>query len=274
MSSTIALMCASSAATAVFILREEIKAAVLIEQNTEKDTDFTFVASCIAVIVWAICAKFVAWCGFKKGIGMVVMDAPLVLGFCGVCFVIQWISTNIYPGLNSKYFSMLPLASSSMLSPLFYLRLFSHCLGHASWTHLSGNLSIITIVGPTCEMAFGTWPLMVFMLLTAFSTGFVHYATILAGLQIDRAVMGASGLLFMLLVLAPSRDHPEGKIRASFIFLMFFWVWKEFVGIVGAANDGISHEAHAVGAVVGGLVGLLAKETSLLDRIKQCKSSA
>lgn len=43
-----------------------------------------------------------------------------------------------------------------MLSPLFYVRLFGHVLGHASWDHFTGNILLILVIGPMIEEKYGS----------------------------------------------------------------------------------------------------------------------
>ena len=37
---------------------------------------------------------------------------------------------------------------SSLKDPLFYIRLFGHVLGHASWDHFLNNMLLLLVVGP------------------------------------------------------------------------------------------------------------------------------
>ena len=37
---------------------------------------------------------------------------------------------------------------SSLKDPLFYIRLFGHVLGHASWEHFLNNMLLLLVIGP------------------------------------------------------------------------------------------------------------------------------
>ncbi len=48
---------------------------------------------------------------------------------------------------------------SSLKDPLFYIRLFGHVLGHASWDHFLNNMLLLLVVGPPMEEKYGSKPL-------------------------------------------------------------------------------------------------------------------
>mmetsp|Transcript_136659 Transcript_136659/g.262614 ORF Transcript_136659/g.262614 Transcript_136659/m.262614 type:complete len:264 (+) Transcript_136659:66-857(+) len=181
-------------------------------------------------------------------------DAPVVLGFSAACIAIQAVTSYVWNEFTQTYFSLWPWAYTSFWQPLTYFRVFSQVLGHGGWDHLNGNLTIIILVGPPCETAYGARQLLVIMLLTAFVTSICHYALAPKfALQ-----LGASGIVFMLIMLNSLREHQAGKLRVSFLALLGLWVWKEAKGFVQnrvGGFDGISHLAHLFGAVVGALAG-------------------
>ena len=60
---------------------------------------------------------------------------------------------------------------SSLKDPLFYIRLFGHVLGHASWDHFLNNMLLLLVVGPPMEEKYGSKPLLCGMVFTALVTG-------------------------------------------------------------------------------------------------------
>lgn len=40
---------------------------------------------------------------------------------------------------------------SSLLSPMTWIRMFTHIFGHADWSHLIGNMSYLLLLGPMLE---------------------------------------------------------------------------------------------------------------------------
>ena len=101
---------------------------------------------------------------FKK----ISYNSPVILTFVFISFfalVLNYITGGV---TNRLFFSVY---RSSMLSPLFYVRLFGHVLGHASWDHFTGNILLILVIGPMIEEKYGSKRLLIMILFTAFITG-------------------------------------------------------------------------------------------------------
>ena len=60
---------------------------------------------------------------------------------------------------------------ASLFSPLFYLRLFSHVLGHAGLSHFMGNMVLLLVVGPPMEEKYGSQTLFMAISCTALISG-------------------------------------------------------------------------------------------------------
>lgn len=206
----------------------------------------------------------------REELGMISLDAPVTLGLMAASIVVQFLTDHVWSSLTQDYFSLWPWAYTSFWQPMTYLRLFTQVIGHGGWDHLLGNLTIIILVGPPCEAAYGARSLSVMMLITAFVTSVFHYAMAPKyALQ-----LGASGIVFMLITLNSLKDHKEGKIRVSFLALLALWVWKELKGFihnrVSGSNDGVSHLAHLFGAVVGALLGFLINDRGARQKVLGC----
>ena len=92
---------------------------------------------------------------------------------------------------------------SSLKDPLFYLRLFGHVLGHADLEHFLSNMLLFLVVGPPMEEKYGSVPLLQAIVLTAFVSG-VLQCILFPGV----ALLGASGIVFMLIMLASLSGGP------------------------------------------------------------------
>ena len=86
---------------------------------------------------------------------------------------------------------------SSLKDPLFYIRLFGHVLGHASWDHFLNNMLLLLVVGPPMEEKYGSKPLLCGMVFTALVTGVLQCV-----LFPRSGLLGASGIVFMLIMLS------------------------------------------------------------------------
>ena len=138
-------------------------------------------------------------------------------------------------------------ASPHLDSIQSYVGLFSHILGHASWQHLLGNFMLILLIGPILEERHGSGPLLVMILLTALITGVANALLSSAGL------MGASGIVFMMILLASMANVRGGEIPLTFVAIAIIYLGGEVVR--SFHNDNISQLAHLVGGAVGGAFG-------------------
>lgn len=132
-------------------------------------------------------------------------------------------------------------------SPVHYFRLFSHALGHADWGHLVGNFSLILILGPILEEKYGAKNMVIMSLITAIVTGVINILFLKTGL------LGASGLVFMMIMLASFANFRSGTIPLTFILVLVFYVGNE---VFQAFNkDNVSHFAHILGGLSGSIFG-------------------
>src|SRR5690349_4237987 len=92
-----------------------------------------------------------------------------------------------------------------------YLGLFTHPLGHVGWDHYLGNFMLILLVGPILEERHGSMSLLLMMLVTAVVTGLVNVAFS------DHALLGASGIVFMMILLASTANIRQGEIPLTFV---------------------------------------------------------
>lgn len=127
-------------------------------------------------------------------------NAPVTLTFSFIA-VIVLILENIFSSFSyvnfiNYLFSVPGREQFSFFNPIDYFRLVSHILGHADWAHLIGNLSFILLLGPTLEEKVGSAKLLLMILMTAFFTGLLNVLFFKTGL------MGASGIVFMLILLS------------------------------------------------------------------------
>ncbi len=52
---------------------------------------------------------------------------------------------------------------SSLADPLFFVRLFGHVLGHASWDHFIGNMLLFRVIAPPLEERYGGIPIILIL---------------------------------------------------------------------------------------------------------------
>ena len=174
-------------------------------------------------------------------------NSPVVLSFAivsALVLVIDQISGGIF---TRSFFVLYPDFSAS--SPLSWLRLFTYVIGHANWTHLIGNFSFILLIGPVLEEKYGSLPLLLMMLVTAVATAILNILIVKTGL------LGASGIVFMLILLSSFTNIRQGEIPLTFILIVALYLVKEFVNAFTPST--VSELAHIVGGIIGGMFGFI-----------------
>ena len=139
---------------------------------------------------------------------------------------------------------------SAPADPLTYVRLFGHVLGHANLSHYVSNMMLFLLLGPMIEEKYGSKQLLGMILLTALVTGLVNL------LLFPSALLGASGVVFMLIILSSMVRLEEGKIPLTMILVVIIYLGQElYNGIV--SQDSVSQLTHILGGACGGGFGWL-----------------
>ena len=129
------------------------------------------------------------------------------------------------------------------------MRFFTHVLGHSGYSHYMGNMLLLLLVGPGLEEKYGSRNLLLTIVITAFATGLVQFL-----LFPHSALLGASGIVFMMIVLSSFTAARKGEIPVTLILVVIFYLGGEIVdGLF--QRDNISQIAHIVGGVCGLVFG-------------------
>ena len=182
----------------------------------------------------------------KKKKLRVTFNAPVVLSIVAVSFAATLLG-YITGGLSGRLLFM--TYRSSLLSPLTWLRAFTHIFGHADWAHLVGNMSYLLLLGPMLEEKYGSETLAAVVAITALVTSLVNYI-----LFPSVALFGASGVVFAFILLSSFTSFKEGEIPLTFILVAVFFIGQQVIeGIT--VRDNISNLSHIIGGILGGLLG-------------------
>ena len=133
--------------------------------------------------------------------------------------------------------------------PLTYARAFLHVLGHTDWEHYSNNILLMLVIGPQLEEKYGSKTLLLCSSVTALVTGLVQCL-----LFPNAALLGASGILFMMLLMASMGGMSSGKIPLTMILVAAFYLGGE-IRTAMAVRDSISRLTHVIGGVCGAALG-------------------
>lgn len=176
----------------------------------------------------------------------ITFNSPVVLSFAAASFVVMIIN-YITGGVSNQVAFM--TYHSSLTSPMTYVRLFTHILGHAGWEHFIGNMAYILLLGPMLEEKYGSARVLQVIAITAAVTGVINYVFLW-----DVALCGASGVCFAFILLSSFTSFREGEIPLTVILVAIIFLGQQiYEGIV--VQDNISNMAHVFGGIVGGIIG-------------------
>ena len=145
----------------------------------------------------------------------------------------------------------------SPMRPLFFVRLLGHVLGHSGYAHFAGNMVLFLVIGPPLEEKYGSRSLLAGILLTALVSGILQCA-----LFSGYALLGASGIVFMLILLSSLAGMKTGSIPLTLILVAVIYLGQEIWDAV-MVRDNVAHFMHLVGGACGTGFGFWAgkKET-------------
>ena len=176
------------------------------------------------------------------------INSPVILGFCGICLAALLLGSLTGEHTTALFFSVY---RSSMLDPLTYIRFFGHVFGHASWEHLLSNLMLLLLVGPMLEEKYGGRMLIEVMAVTAFVTGLVHFVLFPGSM-----LLGASGVVFALILLSSFTSFQEGSIPLTFLLVAALYLGREAASGLFEL-DHVSNLTHILGGAVGSGFGYM-----------------
>ena len=174
-------------------------------------------------------------------------NSSVILTFAAVCAVtllLDWITKGF---TNRLLF--ICYGHGSLLDPLTYLRIFTYVFGHASFAHFAGNMTMLLLVGPIVEERYGSWNLAIMILVTAIAGGILNTFFFSTG------ILGASGIVFLLIILSAFGNMKKGEIPLTLILIAAIYLGQEiYAGIT--VNDNVSHFGHICGGVSGLCFGI------------------
>jgi len=173
------------------------------------------------------------------------INSPVILGLTFLSLIIL-LGNYITKGFLN---SILAIRYTSFLDPFMYLRLFTHVIAHQDLAHFTGNFLLILAVGPMVEEKYGSRTLLIMICITAVITGLVN-------ILFFRNIMliGASGLVFMLILLASFTNISVRKIPITVLLVGILYIGNEIISGI-AADDNISQISHIIGGLCGGAFG-------------------
>ena len=184
----------------------------------------------------------------KKRQLVIHYNAPVVLSFSLIALIVLGLDFLTGGGTTMKYFCVY---RSSFSDPLTYVRLFTHVLGHADYSHYIGNIMLMLVIGTTLEDKYGSRKLMFCIAVTALVSGLVQVFFFPA-----TALLGASGVVFMMIVLSSLSGMKSGSIPLTLILVVLLYLGGELWDAL-TVRDSVSQLTHIVGGLCGAALGYL-----------------
>jgi membrane associated rhomboid family serine protease len=180
-------------------------------------------------------------------------NSPVVLTFAFISLAVLCLGKLSNGTTDRLLFSVY---RSPLTDPLTYLRLFLHVLGHSSYMHYINNMLLLLVVGPPLEEKYGPKALLWSILAAAAASGAAQWAFFPG-----TAALGASGVVFMMIVLSSFAGMTADRIPLTLLFVILFYLGKEVLdGLF--TSDNISQLSHIIGGVCGAVIGFLLSRRS------------
>jgi len=140
-------------------------------------------------------------------------NAPTVLTFTLLCAFVLLLSQTLIPNLAQNWFMVPGRGNFQIGSFKNWVTLFTHVIGHANWPHLISNFTLILLIGPMLEETYGSSELLIMIVITALVTGVLNV------LLFKSYLLGASGVVFMMILLSSFTNFSRGEVPLTFIFV-------------------------------------------------------
>ena len=173
----------------------------------------------------------------SKTILRISFNSPVVLTFALICLGAYLL--NILTGGKSN-FLLFEVYRAPLTDPLTYVRMFAHVFGHASWSHLINNMTLLLVIGPLLEEKYGSKDLLI-----------VHFIFFPG-----TALLGASGVVFAYILLSSFACIKDGSIPLTFILVAVLYIGGQVADGV-FVKDNVSNLTHIIGGIIGAFFGYI-----------------
>ena len=172
---------------------------------------------------------------------------PVILGFL---FIYLLSLVLVFLTSKTSTTAVFSVYRASLLDPLTYVRFFGHVFGHAGMSHFFSNMLLLLVVGPPLEKLYGSRTIAVGIAATALVTGLLQFVFFPHTL-----LLGASGVVFMLIMLSSFSGAKAGQIPVTLILVALMYLGQEVYSIF-FIRDNVANLIHIVGGICGIGMGL------------------
>jgi membrane associated rhomboid family serine protease len=174
-------------------------------------------------------------------------NAPVMMTFALISLAALVVNT-LSDGVSNRL--LFSVYRSSLLDVFTYPRFFLHVLGHVDYQHYISNMLLLLVVGPPLEEKYGSGNMLLAFTFTAFICGLVEWLFFPG-----TALLGASGLVFMMIVLISLSGMRKDSIPVTLIVVLALYLGKEILNGL-FTKDNISQLTHIIGGACGAFLGL------------------
>ena len=178
--------------------------------------------------------------------GRIHYNAPVILTFAILSLGVLALDRLTGGWTTMQFFCVY---NAPLTDPLTCVRLFGHVLGHADYAHYMSNMMLLLVVGPPLEEKYGSGRLLSCIAVTALVSGLVQFFCF-PGI----ALLGASGIVFMLILLSSLAGMKNGSIPLTLILVALLYLGGELVDAL-TLRDQVSQLTHIVGGLCGAVLG-------------------
>jgi len=177
-------------------------------------------------------------------------NAPVTFSFALICVLVMLLDQYVFPGFVGAYLSA-PGADFDGTKVAHWFAVLLYVFGHESWTHLWNNFLFILLLGPILEEKYSPKPLLMMLFSTTIVTGIFNI------LMRQPPLVGASAIVFMMIMLVSFARTKPGDVPVSFILIFILFLLAELTRGAANTNPAVSNMAHIVGGVCGTIFGFL-----------------
>lgn len=168
-------------------------------------------------------------------------NCPVVLTYAGICLVLVFLDWLTQGWLNTHV--MVCYGHPSLLDPMTYVRCVTYFFGHSGWSHYASNMLLMLLVGPVVEEKYGSGNLIFMIMVTGIASGIINC------IFFDAGIIGASGIVFMMIILSAFTNMKKGEIPLSLILVAAIYLGREIVNAF--TPDTVSQFGHIMGGIFG-----------------------
>lgn len=173
-------------------------------------------------------------------------NSPVILSFFFLSLLALLLGYLTGGWTTYKLFSVY---RASLADPLTYIRFLGHVLGHADFSHFLGNMLLLLVVGPPLEEKYGSRALLSGIVFTALVSGALQFI-----IFPHTALLGASGIVFMLIMLASLSGMKGGKIPLTLLLVGVLYLGQEVYSMM-FVRDNVANLMHIIGGICGTAFG-------------------